>query len=47
MAKFGKKLRTKMIEKWKENYINYKSLKNFIKENSNMCNKYNFIFIYH
>ena len=36
MAKFGKLLRTKIIEKWKENYINYKSLKHFIKENNNM-----------
>ena len=35
MAKFGKILRTKIIEKWKENYISYKSLKHFIKENIN------------
>ena len=36
MAKFGKKLRTKIIEKWKENYINYKALKHFIKENNSL-----------
>ena len=37
MAKFGKLLRKKIIEKWRENYINYKALKHFIKENSNPC----------
>ena len=35
MVKFGKLLRQKILEKWKENYINYKTLKHFIKENSN------------
>ena len=37
MAKFGKLLRTKKIAKWKDNYIDYKALKHFIKENSNPC----------
>ena len=35
MAKFGKLLRKKTIEKWKNDYIDYKSLKHFIKENNN------------
>ena len=34
MAKFGKILRKTIIKKWKENYIDYKSLKHFIKENN-------------
>ena len=35
MAKFGKKLRQRRIKEWEENYIDYKALKHFIKENNN------------
>ena len=44
MAKFGKLLRKKIIEKWKNNYIDYKLLKHFIKENNNPCKNYILIF---
>ena len=37
MAKFGKKLRQRKIKEWEENYIDYKALKHFIKENNNPC----------
>lgn len=33
MAKFGKKFRQKKIKEWEENYLDYKSLKHFIKLN--------------
>ena len=32
MAKFGKKYRQQQIKEWEKEYINYKSLKHFIKE---------------
>ena len=35
MPKFGKKLRQRKIKEWEENYIDYKALKHFIKENNN------------
>jgi SPX domain protein involved in polyphosphate accumulation len=35
MVKFGKNLRQKRIKQWEKYYIDYKSLKHFIKENSN------------
>jgi SPX domain protein involved in polyphosphate accumulation len=34
MVKFGKKLRQRTIKEWEENYINYKALKHFIRENN-------------
>ena len=37
MAKFGKFLKKKLIEKWRVNYLNYKSLKHFIKVNNDPC----------
>ena len=40
MTKFGKKLRQRRIKEWEENYIDYKALKHFIKENNNPCKKY-------
>ena len=33
MAKFGKKYRQQQIKEWEKEYINYKSLKQFIKDN--------------
>jgi SPX domain protein involved in polyphosphate accumulation len=40
MTKFGKKLRQRKIKEWEDHYIDYKSLKHFIKENNNPCKKY-------
>ena len=40
MTKFGKKLRQRKIKEWEDQYIDYKSLKHFIKENNNPCKKY-------
>ena len=34
MVKFGKKLRQRTIKEWEDNYINYKALKHFIRENN-------------
>ena len=33
MVKFGKFLRNNIIEDWEQDYIDYKTLKHFIKEN--------------
>ena len=40
MVKFGKKLRQSKVREWAENYIDYKALKHFIKENNNPGKKY-------
>ena len=40
MTKFGKKLRQRKIKEWEDHYIDYKSLKHFIKENNNPSKKY-------
>jgi len=37
MAKFGKKLRKNILNKWEDKYIDYKSLKQFIKKNKDSC----------
>jgi SPX domain protein involved in polyphosphate accumulation len=34
MVKFGKKFRETKIKEWEDNYIDYKSLKHFIKVNN-------------
>ena len=44
MAKFGKFLRSKIITKWRDNYINYKSLKHFIKVNNDPCKLIYFLY---
>jgi SPX domain protein involved in polyphosphate accumulation len=37
MVKFGKILRKNILNQWEEKYIDYKSLKHFIKTNKNSC----------
>ncbi len=39
MVKFGKKLRQRTIKEWEDNYINYKALKHFIRENNDPSKK--------
>ena len=42
MTKFGKKLRQRKIKEWEGNYIDYKGLKHFIKENNDPSKKFIF-----
>jgi SPX domain protein involved in polyphosphate accumulation len=42
MVKFGKILRKNILKEWKEKYIDYKSLKQFIKTNKNSCKSKNY-----
>ena len=37
MVKFGKILRKNILKQWEEKYIDYKSLKQFIKKNKDCC----------